>query len=113
MRERWSSASSLSPRRDQQLRKGQAVAAGLVADLRHVGGKSVARRHQLQRRDQRGLEGRPAAALRETWKAALEPAVVNYNAGITARTLLGETWEAKMNPSVLSYSAGISACGGG
>ncbi|CAK0846366.1 unnamed protein product [Prorocentrum cordatum] len=112
MRERWSPASSLSPRRDQQLREGQAVAAGLVADLRDLGDKIVARRHQLQRWE-RGLEGRPAASLRETWKAALEPAVVNYNAGITARTLLGEMWEATLKLSFLSYSDGISACGRG
>ncbi|CAK0908328.1 unnamed protein product [Prorocentrum cordatum] len=112
MRERWSPASSLSPRRGQQLREGQ-VAAGLVADLRDVGGKTVARRHQLQRWDQRGLEGRPAAALRETWKAVLVPAVVSYNVGIRARTLLVEMWEAKLKPSVRSYSAGISACARG
>ena len=53
------------------------------------------------------------AALRETWEANLEPAVVGYNAGVRALALLGEMWEVKLTPNGISCSAGISACENG
>ncbi|CAK0793814.1 unnamed protein product [Prorocentrum cordatum] len=57
------------------------------------------------------------------WEAKLQPAVINFNACISAckkseqwrwaLALLSEVWEVKLEPDALSYSAGISACGKG
>ncbi|CAK0856892.1 unnamed protein product, partial [Prorocentrum cordatum] len=46
----------------EQWQQGRAVAAGAGATERDVGGEAGARRHQLQRCDQRVREGRAVAA---------------------------------------------------
>ncbi|CAK0874042.1 unnamed protein product [Prorocentrum cordatum] len=94
------------------------------AKLEPVSATALARRHQLQRWDQRVREGRavaagPGAAERDAGGEA-GARRLSYNAGVSAcetggqwqpaAALLIEMREAKLEPDVISYSAGISAC---
>ncbi|CAK0865769.1 unnamed protein product [Prorocentrum cordatum] len=82
------------------VREGRAVAAGAGAAERDAGGEAGARRHQLQRWDQRVREGRAVAAEGRAVAAGLGAA----ERWQLALALLSEMWEAKLE-HVISSSA--------
>ncbi|CAK0795975.1 unnamed protein product [Prorocentrum cordatum] len=112
--------------RDQRVREGRAVAAGIGAAQRDVGSKAAARLGYSAGISACGKGDqwqRASALLNEMREAKLQPSVISYSAGIRAcetdgqwqraLALLGQILEAKLQLDVLSCNAGIRACGKG